>query len=290
MVHEVFYDLTRHDSGMNYRWVQPPQIAYFVTTLDKHGNPNTAPVTLGTCVSVDMNPQECGNYYFAFALGYSDLPHVPPRQSVQNLAEVPECVISYIGRPFFRHAQVASLPLPRGISEIEVMGLTELPSRRVRPPGIRECKVNIELEVVSETAIGQHYRLYVAKAVGVSVDKDLLEHDGQSELHAGVYALEPWFEVTVLRGEDRPPRIHMARLDPQSVRRLPDHFGPSRTFVGSFEQWLEDEVARGALKSEDQAKLLALNEQWQGNADPRTNGKVKRELTQLLKDLLPSKE
>ena len=120
---EIFYDLTSPSSGMNYRWIQPPQIAYFVTTVDSKGNVNSTPVTLGTCVSVDMEPEECGNFYFTFALGCSNLPHVSARHGFQNLLEVPECVISYIGTDLFRESQVACLPLPKGISEIDVAGL-----------------------------------------------------------------------------------------------------------------------------------------------------------------------
>ncbi len=286
---EVFFDLSKPDSGMNYRWIQPPQVAYFITTVDSRGNPNTSPVTLGTCVSVDMDPSESGNYYYAFSLGYSDLPHVPPRQSQENLKEVPECVLSYIGSHLFRETQVAGLPLPRGISEIEVMGLTELPSKNVRPPGIRQCRVNIELQVVSSMPVGEHYQLHVGKAVGVSVDEELLREDAESDHHAGVYALNPWFELTVLGSEKRPPRIHMIQLDPRSIRRLPDHFGPAHTFVGSFENWLEDEQQRGRLTPEKREEILKLNQAWQENPDPIHHGKIKDRLTELIKALIPSK-
>ena len=34
----AFFDLTQSDQGFNYRWVQPPQVAYLVCTLDEWGN------------------------------------------------------------------------------------------------------------------------------------------------------------------------------------------------------------------------------------------------------------
>ena len=94
---ETFYDLTLKGHGMWYRWVQPPQIAYFINTIDERGNVNSTPATLGTCVSVDMEPESFGNFFFTFSLGHTDLPHVPKRQSVSNLEQVPECVVSFIG-------------------------------------------------------------------------------------------------------------------------------------------------------------------------------------------------
>ena len=35
----------------NHRWVQPPQIAYLVSTEDQAGNANLTPVTMGTAMS-----------------------------------------------------------------------------------------------------------------------------------------------------------------------------------------------------------------------------------------------
>lgn len=37
--------------GLHHRFIQPPQIAYFVTTCDRYGNMNTTPVTMGTCIA-----------------------------------------------------------------------------------------------------------------------------------------------------------------------------------------------------------------------------------------------
>lgn len=288
MMKTTYYDLTQPDSGMNYRWIQPPQIAYFVTTVDAQGNVNSTPVTLGTCVSVDMDPAATGNFYFTFALGNAHLEHVPARHGFHNLEEVPECVISYIGAHLLTESQAVCLPLPPGISEIDAAGLTELPSRHVRPPGIAECLVNIEARVVSSTPIGQYYQLYVCQAVGVSVRGDLVELDNQSHLHAGALALDPLYEVTVLGETDRPPRLYYIKLDPDSVVRMPDHFGPQRTWVGSFENWLEDEVGLGRLTDEGRLSLLELNRRWQANPDPQANAPVKAELTQKLRELVPA--
>ena len=53
---KTFFDLMKSDDGFNYRWIQPPQIAYLVSTIDEFGNNNVTPVTLGTCVGVNSNP------------------------------------------------------------------------------------------------------------------------------------------------------------------------------------------------------------------------------------------
>lgn len=283
---DVFYDLTQPDSGMNYRWVQPPQIAYFVNTVDRYGNVNTTPTTLGTCISADMEPTSCGNYYFTFSLGRTDLPNLPRRQGLINLEKTPECVISFIGSHLVREAQVACLPLPSGISELETAGLTPLPSRHVRPPGIRECGINLEARVEHSLNVGRYYRHYICRIVGATIDQQLVERDQTGSLHAGILEIDPLLELTILENETRTPRLYFIGLDRDSVRRMPDEFGPTRTWVGSFEDWMEDEETRGALSADDRRRILALHEEWKRNPDPNSNGAVKRELTDRLRTLV----
>ena len=285
---EIFYDLTKPGSGMNYRWIQPPQIAYLVTTTDKLGNLNSTPVTLGTCVGADMEETECGNYYYTFALGRNDLPAIQARQGYRNLEEVPECVISYVGQNLLRQSQVACLPLPKGISEIDVAKLTELPSRHVTPTGIVEAGVNIEARVISSIPLGKYYQLYVCQALGVSVARDLVERDARGELHAGVWELDPLYELNILPapGSEEPPRLYYTQLDKDRVTRMPDCFGPIRNWIGSFSEWLEDEVSRGSLTQEEMKDILALNDTWQRNPDPVTNKEVKQKLTEALRELV----
>lgn len=283
---EVFYDLTRPQPHMNYRWVQPPQIAYFVTTLDRNGNVNSTPATLGTCVGAEMTPESSGNYFLTFSLGSVDLEQVPTRDGHRNLQEVPECVVSYIGKHLIRESQIACCPLPRGISEIDVAGMTELPSKHVRPPGIRECGVNIEAKVIHSLPLGDFYHFYICRVVGVSVEEELVRRDAASRLHAGVWELDPVFETTILAEEGQQPRLYYSHLDRKSVARMPTGIGPQRTWVGRFEEWMEDEVARGAVSQAEHTRIMALRKDWDGNPDPETNAEVKRELTALLKGLV----
>lgn len=282
---ETFFDLTKPGYGMNYRWVQPPQIAYFVTTIDARGNVNSTPVTLGTCVGADMEPDACGNVYYVFTVGYSELPNLASRHAYHNLCEVPQCVISYIGGYLAREAEVACLPLPEGISEIDVAGLTELPSHKVRPPGIVEAKVNIEAEVVSSCPVGKYQQLFVCRVLGVAVDADLIEQDNQSEWHAGVLALDPLYELNILRPPNRPPRLHTIQLDHSRIRPMAEDFGPTREWVGSFEDWLDDEQARGRLTAEEHQRILTLHQAWLTNPDPEANAEIRGELTRALREL-----
>ena len=172
---QTYYDFDDLSCDINYRWLQPPQIAYFVTTTDRTGNVNTTPVTLGTLVAAALpRGDKPSEYFFTFSLGKVHLKdegnEIGVRHGFLNLRATDECVISYIGHSLVHASVVAGLPIPRGISEIDVAGLTPLPSQKVTPPGIAECPVNMEAKIVSSQPIGTYYELYLAQVVAASVD------------------------------------------------------------------------------------------------------------------------
>jgi len=290
----VFYDLMGPETGMNYRWVQPPQIAYLVTTIDRHGNVNVTPGTLGTCVGVNSlpNPVE-SNYYFAFSVGHVDLLDLPAgraRDAYYNLETVPECVISYPGSDLLEKIWVAALPLPKGINEMDVAGFTPLPSRKVRPPGIQECPINMEAAVKSSHEVGAHFKLYICQVVGVSVTAELVAQDETSMDHVGVLNIDPLFEVAIAELEDKPLRLYFGKMDMNRLYRTPDDIGSTHTWVGTFEAWMEDEVKREKISREQMKEILALNRKWQANPDPEANREVKMKLTRLLKKIVWSRK
>ncbi len=146
------FDLLGGELDFNYRWIQPPQIVFLVSTLDARGEPNLTPATLGSCLVAAPDPEHPEtSYYFAFSLGTADVPGLAARQGARNLEHSGECVISYPSIELMDEVNMSAYPFPSGISEFDVTGLTPLPSKHVKPPGIAECPVNIEGVVESST-------------------------------------------------------------------------------------------------------------------------------------------
>lgn len=283
----IFYDLVRPETGMNYRWVQPPQIVYLVSTVDQYGNVNVTPVSLGTCVGVNSLPDPVeSNYFFAFSVGNVDLPNLPARDAYHNLETIPECVISYPGSDLLERIWVSALPLPKGINEMDIAGFTPLPSRKVRPPGIQECPVNMEAVVKSSCQVGAHFRLYICQVMSVSVIAELVAQDKTTTEHVGVLSIDPLFEIAIAALENRPPRLYFGKIDRKRLFRTPDDIGSSHTWVGTFEAWIENEVERGKISQKQMKEILTLNRQWQANPDPEVNHEVKMRLTRRLKEIV----
>jgi flavin reductase (DIM6/NTAB) family NADH-FMN oxidoreductase RutF len=280
-----YYDLESSQSVRIERWIQPPQISYFVTTIDMNKNVNSTPVTMGTCVG----PLR----HFVFSLSNLGKPdfHRKEREDLKhaylNLEEVPECVISYIGHDLLRESWIAGLPLPRGISEIEVAGLTPLPSKKVKPPGIAECPINLEAKVVSSHIMPPYHTLYLCDIVGVFVREDYVRRNQKEWNGMGVFAIDPLFEVLIDRGESGNRRLVYARLDPDSVERTPEDIGClGDVWIGRFEKWIADEMSRGKITEQEREEIISLRKRWEENRDPEENGAVKTELTKRLKEIV----
>jgi flavin reductase (DIM6/NTAB) family NADH-FMN oxidoreductase RutF len=285
----TYYDLDKENSDTLVRWVQPPQIIYFVTTMDRQGNLNTTPVTMGTCVGPLT--------HYAFALSNLNKPkfYEGDRQDLKhaylNLKEVPECVISYAGYAHLRESWITGLPLPRGISEMEVAGFTPLPSKKVRPSGIRECAVNLEARVVDTRLMEPYHTLYICDIVGISVNTDIVQRNETVGKRLGVMAIDPIFEVLIHEGESGNTRLYAARMDPATLEKSPEDFGTlGKVWIGTYERWLDDEQKRGKLNEAEKQELLELRQEWERNRDPQGNGKVKEELTRRLKKLVAKVE
>jgi flavin reductase (DIM6/NTAB) family NADH-FMN oxidoreductase RutF len=273
--------------GAHHRYIQPPQAAYFVTTMDKNGNMNTTPVTMGT---------QIGHKFFSFTLSNLfidewDQENHPYREGVKqgycNLAEVPECVISYFGYPLLRESWIAGMPVPKGINEIDVMGLTPLASEIVRPCGIAECPINLEARVLHVNRLGKRWVNYICDVVQVTVHKDLEEQNKNGPLAGyGLLLIDPLFEVKTGKG-DTPEtdnfRLVYDRLDFSKIERCPEDVGCKDYWIGSFSQWIKDEEERGKISAAESKRIFELEEKWSANRDPAGNAAIKNELTALIK-------
>ena len=273
----TYIDLEEPEGRTATRWVQPPQITYLVTTIDGKGNINSTPVTMGTCVGPTRN--------YAFAL--SQLPGLGPKQARDNLAENPECVISYVGYDLLRESWIAGMPIPRGISELDVAGLTPLPSRKVKPCGIQECAVNLEAKVVATVEMPPHHILYVCSVVGVQVNAEYAAQDREVWNGMGVLAIDPVFEVLIGPGETGNCRLYYARMDMDSIERAPEDIGCQGNFwIGTFERWIAGEQERGKVSEGERREIMELRQAWEADPDPVAHAEVKARLTAWLKKIV----
>lgn len=275
--------------GLHHRFIQPPQIAYFVTTCDRYGNMNTTPVTMGTCIAHNFFSFTLSNLHTNEAQWDLDKNDWQDgiKQGYANLREVPECVISYYGHDMIPESWIAGCPVPKGISEIDVMGCTPLPSEYVKPVGIRECPINLEAKVLHVHKLGKRWVNFIVEIVGATVHKSLVDENEKGKLAGyGMLAIDPVFEVMIASGntpETKNYRLYYDRLDFDKIERCPENIGYDADWIGTFEGWIHDEVGHGHITQAEEQRALELKKLWEKDRNPVTNAAVKQELTALLR-------
>lgn len=172
-------DLSREDQSKLINGSVVPRPIAWVSTTGTAG-PNLAPFSYFNVVAV----QPC---LVMFSVG------VPlgaragtTKDTLQNLAEVPEFVLHLVDRDLAGQMNVSAAELPRGVSEFEAAGLTMVPSVYVRPPRIAEAKMHLECRVYKTVELGAlPYQMVIGEVLALHARSGIINqhHHVDSTLH-----------------------------------------------------------------------------------------------------------
>lgn len=129
-----------------------------ITTIGKDGSINAAPHSWVTVVDYDP-PQ------ILFSVNTK-------HDTYRNILETKECVVNILGADMIREIWITQKPFPYGTNELEKANLTALPSEKVRPPRIKECKAHIECKVLWTKIIGSTC-LVLGSIEAISINEEL---------------------------------------------------------------------------------------------------------------------
>ncbi|ATY84909.1 hypothetical protein CVV65_08230 [Kyrpidia spormannii] len=170
-------DPARFDRQHNYKLligaVLPRPIA-FVTTRGRDGLVNAAPFSF-------------------FNVAASDPPMITlsimrrggvMKDSARNISETGEFVVNAVHRDLVAVANACSADYPPNVSEVEVVGIDLVPSRKINVPGIAKARIRMEcrLETMIPLGRGPNADLIVGEVIHLFVD-DALYRDGKIDLH-----------------------------------------------------------------------------------------------------------
>jgi flavin reductase (DIM6/NTAB) family NADH-FMN oxidoreductase RutF len=133
-----------------------------ITTVGKDGLINAAPY--GWITVVDYDPPQL--------LCSVNMKH----DTYRNVLETEEFVVNIPNANMIREIWITQKPFPYGINELEEADLTPLPSEKVKPPRIKECKAHIECKVIWTKIIGSAC-LVLENIEAISIDKEIEELD-----------------------------------------------------------------------------------------------------------------
>jgi len=126
-----------------------------ISTISKEGIPNAA--------------LKC-NFMTVSSLKKAAFGCFPEHDTYRNVVDTGEFVVNVPPSNIIEQAMVTAVDFPRNVNEIERAGFTAIPSEKVKPPRIKECKLHFEckLDWYKDTII-------VGEIVAASANDDLIE-------------------------------------------------------------------------------------------------------------------
>ena len=166
-------------------WLQhaiAPRPICFASTMDENGQVNLSPFSFFNLFST--NPPVV---IFSPVKRVRDNTH---KHTLENVLQVPEVVINIVDLAMVEQASLASCEYPRGTNEFEKAGFTMIPSVSVKPPRVKESKVQMECRVMEVKPLGNEGgagNLVICEVIMMHVDESILNEDGsmidQRKLH-----------------------------------------------------------------------------------------------------------
>ena len=138
-----------------------PRIGYIVTTVDAKGLVNAA--VFSNLTSVSTKPERLV------------LAVYKPWDTIRNIRQTKEFVVNVPHKNLMEKVWIcgdkyAGNPIPPKINELKVAALTEIHSKKVRPPRVAECSMHLECKVKWIKDVGNHY-LVLGEVVAASYTK-----------------------------------------------------------------------------------------------------------------------
>ena len=104
------------------------------------------------------------------------------KHSLENVLEVPECVINIVNYNMVRQTSLASVEYPKGVNEFIKAGFTQLKSELVKPPRVAESPVQMECIINQIIPLGENAgagTLVLAEIKRIHIREEILDEMGK---------------------------------------------------------------------------------------------------------------
>lgn len=160
-------------------WLQSlvaPRPIALVSTMDNKGRVNLAPFSFFNLFSAEPPV-----VIFSTCRSVRTGEH---KDTLLNLLEVPECIISIIDDSILDQVNMTSITVDRGVNEFELSGLSQLNAQVVRPPKVKEAKAHLECAVMEIKVLGNKGgagNLVICEVLQMDICDTLLDNHGRFE-------------------------------------------------------------------------------------------------------------
>lgn len=175
--------------------VAPRPIAW-VSSISAAGRANLAPYSHFNIVAVDPP-------MVMFAPSSKD-GNGTPKDTLRNVREVSEFVVSIVGWTQREAMNLTSKVLDHGISEFEAVGVRSVPSVNVRPPRVADSHAALECKVwqiidLPQGNSGRRSHIVIGEVVGIHIARDVIVDGRVSAARLEQLARLGYFDYTAVR-------------------------------------------------------------------------------------------
>ncbi|MBM3411789.1 MAG: flavin reductase family protein [Bacteroidetes bacterium] len=124
-----------------------PRPICFASTIDQEGNINLSPFSFFNVFSV--NPPIV---IFSPSRRIRDN---SVKHTLENVCAVPEVAINIVTLDMVQQQSLASCEFPKEVNEFEKAGFTATPATRIKPPLVKESKIQLECKVIEVKPLGK---------------------------------------------------------------------------------------------------------------------------------------
>lgn len=139
-----------------------PRPTVLISTIGKNGISNAAPFSF--VMPVSMDPP-----IIAFA-------SAEKRHTLKNIRETGDFAVNIPSARLLKQVWTCSQAFPQEVSEIEKAGLSEVKSKKIRSPKIKECFARFECTLLSEHQAGDHI-IVIGELLDIEVEDSVFEED-----------------------------------------------------------------------------------------------------------------
>lgn len=177
------YDLEKAPRSHAYKLlvglVAPRPIA-LITSMDEEGKLNAAPFSAYNYLCTDPPIIGVG------VTNRSNEEYVP-KDTARNIRRTGEFVVNIVTEDIARQMNICATEFPAEMNELELAGLTTVPSEKIKVPRIAEAHAALECREFTTMEIGRS-RIILGRVVGVFVEDRFVDPEGPfikaEELHA----------------------------------------------------------------------------------------------------------
>src|SRR5215204_5146606 len=167
-------DLKTAEKQYYLQHVVAPRPICFASTIDKAGDVNLSPFSFFNLFS--SNPPIV---IFSPARRIRDN---TTKHTLENVMEIPEVVINIVTFDMVHQVSLASCEYPKGENEFVKAGFTEMPASLVKPPMVKESKVQLECKVIEIKPLGTEGgagNLVICEVLRMHIDDALIDSAGK---------------------------------------------------------------------------------------------------------------